>query len=554
LIRDTKTPGWLEIPALPTGRKYGVLVSAPGYGQKQNYNAVAEAEAGRMELDPFELKPANLKLAGQVLDDEDKPVAGVNVNLNGENQPTSHTRTDREGRFHFDHVCEGTARVNANSNRLFGNASAEGGDTNVVVHLGQQAAMINSGSATHKLKGTVTDADGKPDPGAQLAVFPAFNDLRWTKTAANGAFSLTWSLPPWQMQGGSALLVVRDVARNLGAAEELAEDATNLDVKLKPALTVFGVVKNPDDSPLAGAEVSVQVKAGNYYSPLNEHSAVTDAQGRYEIKCLPADAQYWVYASAKGHGKVSQQVSGDSGTNRQELSPFVVKLADHVLAGQVLDEKEKPVSGATVSLSGNDQPDGNVTTDSKGRFHFQVCEGQVRLFAYTPQGGGNAQANAEAGDTNVVLTLSSQQARIRRTPTRVPLKGSPLPDLTSLSIAADAAPARQAVLLCLFDAGQRSSRHVMHQLNEQAAALREQGVATLGVQAAVISDDILNDWKSGSPVAFPLGRMTEKSEKSKWVAAVPALPWMILTDASHQVVAEGFPLDELDAQIKKLAK
>ena len=53
---------------------------------------------------------------------------------------------------------------------------------------------------------------------------------------------------------------------------------------------------------------------------------------------------------------------------------------------------------------------------------------------------------------------------------------------------------------------------------------------------------------------FPLGRVTEKSEKTKWVLAVPALPWLILTDASHHVMAEGFALDELDAQIKKLAK
>ena len=48
-----------------------------------------------------------------------------------------------------------------------------------------------------------------------------------------------------------------------------------------------------------------------------------------------------------------------------------------------------------------------MTTDSKGRFHFQVCEGQVRFFAYSQSGGGNAQATADAGDTNIVMTLNS---------------------------------------------------------------------------------------------------------------------------------------------------
>jgi hypothetical protein len=76
----------------------------------------------------------------------------------------------------------------------------------------------------------------------------------------------------------------------------------------------------------------------------------------------------------------------------------------------------------------------------------------------------------------------------------------------------------------------------------------------LGVQAAVTSDEIFNGWKSASPVSFPVGRVTEKSAKTKWASEVAAFPWLILTDAGHKIVAEGFPLDDLDAQIQKLAK
>jgi protocatechuate 3,4-dioxygenase beta subunit len=554
LNRATNMPGRFEIPAIPPGRKYGVRVSAPGYGQKIVNDVAASAEAGRMELDPFELKPANLKLAGQVLDADDKPVAGGNVSLFGEGQPNANARTDREGRFRFDHVCEGSAQLQANSQNSYGNVSAEGGDTNVVLHLGQNS-MAAAGSTAHKLKGTVTDAEGKPVAGAQVEVFPSFNGSQWKKTATNGAFSLTWSLQPWQMQNsGVALLVARDTARNLAATEELPEETTNLDVKLKPALTVAGVVKNTDDSPLAGAEVGVWLKTGNMYNQLDDKMAASDAQGAYEIKCLPADGSYIVFASAKGHGRSQQQVPGDAETNRLELSPFVLKLADRVLAGQVLNENDKPVSGAYVNLNGEDQPNGNVTTDSKGRFHFKVCEGQIRLFANSSQGGGFGQATAEAGDTNVVLTLGSQPGMVRQAPARASLKGAPLPDLAGVNLAGDAAPAGQPVLLCLFDAGQRSSRHVVHQLDQQAAALRQQGVTVLGVQAVVTGGEIFNEWKSASPVSFPLGRAAEKSEKTKWATSVPALPWLILTDAHHRIVAEGFTLDELDAQLKNLPK
>jgi len=548
-LARTNTPGQFEIPALPPGRKYGVVVSAPGYGQKQIYDVAASADAIRQELDPFELKLANLKLAGQVLDADDKPVAGANVSLNGEGQPNGNVRTDRDGRFTFAHVCEGTAQLSANSRNSFGNISAEGGDTNVVLRLGQTYSS-SPGATTHKLKGVVTDAGGQPVTGAQVAVFPN-NGTRWFRTGPNGAYSLAWSLQPWQMQSGGALLVVRDKVRNLAATGELEEDTTNLDVNLKPALTVAGLVRNADGSPLAGAQVDVQIKVTDTaYDQLNEQVAAADAQGHYEIKCLPPDAQYLVFASAKGHGRSQQQVQGDSETNRVELSPFVLKPADRVLAGQVLNESDKPVSGVNVSLNGEDEPDGSTTTDSKGRFHFQVCEGQVRLFANSQ--GGFAQASAEAGDTNVVMTLSFQSGNVRQTARRAPLKGSSLPDLATVNLASDAAPASKPVLLCLFDAGQRPSRHVVHQLDEQAAALRQQGVTVLGVQAAVTSDETFNEWKSASPVSFPLGRVTEKSEKTKWALAVPALPWLILTDADHRVIAEGFALDELDAQIQKL--
>ena len=410
----------------------------------------------------------------------------------------------------------------------------------------------------------MTDPDGKPVAGAEVAVLPDFqsNEAHWRKTATNGAFSLSWSLQPWQSQsGGGALLVARDPARNLAASAELPETTSNLDLQLKPALTLNGLVKNADNSPLAGAQISVQIHAGAGYSPLNGPSATSDAHGRYQIKCLPPGESYFVAATAEGRGKGRLEVHGNVETNRVELSPLPLKVANRVLAGQVLNDKGKSVSGANVSINGDGQPDAFMTTDSKGRFHFLVCEGQVRLFANAQQVRGFAQTTAAAGDTNVVLTFGVQQVPRgvdlrgpRPRPAVVLLKGSPLPDLASVNLAGNAAPDGQAVRVCLFDAGQRASRQVMRQLNEQAGALRQQGVIVLGAQALVTSGEIFNQWRSSSPVSFPLGRVLEKSEKTKWVLAAPELPWLILADSHHSVVAEGFAFDELDAQIKKLAK
>jgi hypothetical protein len=396
--------------------------------------------------------------------------------------------------------------------------------------------------------------DGQPAVGARVAVYPNFNGTHWVKTGTNGEYSLTWSLQPWQMQNGGAHLVFLDKARNLAGTEELPEETTNLTVKLKPAVIFSGQVKSVDGPTLASAQMTLWIKMGNSYDYLDEQGATpVNAEGRFEIKCLPADGQYLVSASAKGYGKQQQNLSPEYETNRVELEPFILKHADLVIAGKILKDDDKPASGVNVNLNGDGQPDGNMTTDSKGQFHFQVCAGQIRLFAYSQSGNGNAQATVEAGDTNIVMTLSANPGSFRQAPARASLKGGPLPDLTSVNLTADAAPAGQPVLLCLFDAGQRPSRHVVNLLDQQAAALKQKNVAALAVQAIVTSDETFNGWKTASPVSLPVGRVTEKSTKTKWATAVTVLPWLILTDASHKVVAEGFSADELDAQIQKLA-
>ena len=460
--------------------------------------------------------------------------------------------TDRQGRFVFEHVCEGAAQLWANARNSYGNVSVEGGDTNAVLRLGSSYSSSPEAKA-HKLSGTVTDDGGQPAAGALVAVFPN-NGTRWVKTGSKGEFTLTWSLEPWQARSGNALLVLRDLAHDLAATEELQEETTNLSVKLKPALTVSGLAKNASDAPLTTAEIGLWLRVGNGSYTLNEQMSPVNAQGRYEIKCLPPDAQYTVYASAKGYGKSQQRLEPAAETNRMELAAFVLKPADRLLAGQVLNEQDKPVSGINIQVNGDGQPDGQLTTDSKGRFHFQVCEGRIHLFAYSPNGGGNTQATVEGGDTNIVMTLSSSPRGVRQPSSRASLKGSTLPDLKAVNLAADAVPAGQPVLLCLFDASQRPGRHIIHLLDQQVAALREKKIAVLGIQAAVISDENFNEWKGAGGVSFPVGRVIEKSGGAKWVSEVSALPWLILADTSHRVVAEGFSLDELDAQLQQLDK
>lgn len=552
LAAGTNTLGRFEIPALPPGRRYGVVVSASGYGQQSLHEPGTITEAVRHEFRPVELKPAKLKLAGQVLDADDQPVAEATVNLQGEGQPSGNTRTDREGRFQFERVCEGSARLFAHARNAFGNLTAQGGDTNVILKLGESAGVYSE-AKPHQVKGMVTDPDGKPVAGAQLTVFPSGRTAA-IKSAADGSFNLTWSLEPWQLQqGGNALLVVRDRAGNQATAEDLEEEATNLNIRLKPALTLVGRVEDPEGKPLAGAEVGVWLLAARTYSQVDEQLAATDVGGRFTIKTLPPGLQYNVFAKAKDRGRNQQQVDTDPDAKQVEVEPFALQLADQVLAGQVLDAKDRPVSGISVSLSGEGQPEGNVTTDKQGRFTFKVCEGNAQLFA-SDQSGGYANTSAESGDTNVVLQLVRGGSVVSEAPRRATLKGKPLPDLTPLGFAAGAAPAGKPVLVCVLDVEQRPSRRVARLLAEQHDALKQKGVTVLTVQATGMTADALKEWQSANPVPFPIGRVADKPEKANWAAAIESLPWLILTDKAGRVVAEGFEFEELAGQLEGVVK
>jgi hypothetical protein len=419
---------------------------------------------------------------------------------------------------------------------LSGNASAEGGDTNVVLRLA--ASNYGPGAKTGKLRGIVTDPEGKPVSGAQVAVFPSQSTR--TKTGPDGSFSLNWMMQSWQLQSGDEpRLVVRDLTRNLAAADNISEGLTNLDMQLEPALSVIGRVEGPDGNPLSDAQVGVSLLVSRTSSEVERTH--TDAQGNFAIKAMPLGLKYSVSATAKDHGRRQQEIDNSSLKKRIDLPPFVLALADKVLAGQVVDAQDKPVAGSNVSLSGRDQPSGSATTDTKGRFSFKVCEGSIRLYANGSSGSANI--TADAGDTNVVLQLS-RNAIYSRMPASFPR------NLKAFGLAADAAPAGKPLLVCLFDAEQPPSRRTARRLADRYDALQQKGIAVLAIQAGIIPAKTWQAWTNSNPLPFPLGRAAEKSVATKWVARVDSLPWLILRNARGAVVAEGFAFDELDAKLK----
>jgi len=131
------------------------------------------------------------------------------------------------------------------------------------------------------------------------------------------------------------------------------------------------------------------------------------------------------------------------------------------------------------------------------------------------------------------------------------LVGKPLPDLSEMKIDPALAQTKgQMILVCFFDMNQRPSRNCILQLAKQAGRLKEKGVTVTAVQASKVDENKLNEWVEKNNVPFPVGMIQDDEEETRFNWGVKSLPWLILTDSKHIVVAEGFATNELDEKMR----
>ena len=146
--------GRFEIKALPPGRQYTVNVSAKSFGQERRNVPASDTATNRLELEPFQLVRADQRIAGVVLDEDDKPVARASIYSYGDKQPNLNALTDAKGQFSMDKVCAGPIQLSANSrNGGYANVMAEGGDTNIVIQITSRRVVSRAEPPIARLKG-----------------------------------------------------------------------------------------------------------------------------------------------------------------------------------------------------------------------------------------------------------------------------------------------------------------------------------------------------------------------------------------------------------------
>ncbi|MHC4334367.1 MAG: hypothetical protein ACYSUV_11540 [Planctomycetota bacterium] len=131
--------------------------------------------------------------------------------------------------------------------------------------------------------------------------------------------------------------------------------------------------------------------------------------------------------------------------------------------------------------------------------------------------------------------------------------------------------------LCFWDVKQEGSQQVLLKLRERQEALAQKGVLLIAIEASGAQTDEVRSWAKKNELTFPLGAFYSRFEllwrawrartedvderkkkmvlsylvtdlKTLWTAE--KLPWLVLTDRNHAVVAEGFSLEELDERIQ----
>jgi protocatechuate 3,4-dioxygenase beta subunit len=411
--------GAFSLAAMPQGRNYTSYhgVTAKGYGTDDCRLKAEDTKTNHYEFPTFVLKRPDHKLAGQVFGLDGKPFAGANVRFSGEGQldrwPPPDAKTDSQGHFAFDKVCEGRVTVSANSGYIQGDVPAQGGDTNIVIRLGVSLETFGqSPSPLRIITGTVRDPSGAPSPAVAISLFPVQGSAIDSESGSAGHYEFNWQANPALRE--TNWLLARDLKRGLVALHQVDKSTTNLDLTLQEGLTISTTVQDITGQPITNATAKVTIWADPRRGYLlNPQPMSRNDRGQFLLNALPRGLRYYLHIESPGYSFANLQAEADdTRTNLLEMPPTLLALTNLALAGRVLSVLGAPASSVQVELM--DRFRGSLSdtlADEDGHFTFEglgpgpliVTVGRINRSPDPVWVGGSA--NVMAGDTNVVVQL-----------------------------------------------------------------------------------------------------------------------------------------------------
>ncbi len=405
-------------PTVNTWVGHQVVVAADGFKRAERTNLRLRNE--QEQVVDFELEKGEA-LRGKVVDAVSlQPVAGAIVAEGWE--PYHKSVATRE---------DGTYRlpdVDPSPNLMFAVRAPN--------YLPHQRQSDGSGTldfeldASIALEGRVLDLKDRPVAGARVYLHriqwapgfdPGNQNTQQTVTTsdATGVFRFAGVLP------GQVAVVAFHKAHapgEKGPIEIVSGGAPpqRVDVMLKTGLTVQGEVRDLQDRPIPGIQVSLQrgwqgqMMTGYQYLPnywwMENPVWYSDEKGKFTLSGAVAGKHY-LTAWDQTYGWAGTQVEGVEG---QRIDGVVISFAGAGISGVFQTAAGEPVPGVWVYANGpkNTQERNSRTTmtDSLGRFKLGgLKEGSYDISAWTTFGQAKPLQDIPAGTINVELRLETTQ-------------------------------------------------------------------------------------------------------------------------------------------------
>jgi hypothetical protein len=194
----TDAQGSFELKKVPAGN-HQIVIAFAGYAPR----VAGYGQFGADTLKQYTVQLAPLaRVSGIVRDQDGKPVAGANVRADGVVAvdgsgyiltERKEVKSDADGKFEMTGLPEGTLH-------FFTYANGFAPLDMLTRHKAPSEGLVLRVTATGTIKGRVVDAQGKPDPTAQISIYPEGGPKagKWSASGnldPNGAFSFN-SVPP----------------------------------------------------------------------------------------------------------------------------------------------------------------------------------------------------------------------------------------------------------------------------------------------------------------------------------------------------------------------
>lgn len=357
-----------------------------------------------------------LRMEGQVIDADDKPVAGATVVLSS--NPPRTTTTEEDGGFAFDGLVGRPYTLTARAVQgVAGPVTAKLTDKSDPIVL-----QLRPGG---RVTVTVQGEGGKPIDNATVEL-RATDVLRQTTKAGTTTFAPV-------IPGGYQLAAWAEGRARTLTWLQVGPGETTASVTLVAGARVSGRVIDEAGRPVAGARVTYHGASDwSQQADARLDGAQTDKAGAFAFAALPAGSFRFAASHPDFARGSSSLVTLDGHNEHRDVT--ITVTAGAVVRGIVIDQAKKPVGGARVRVGISSrrgmvfEPPRQAYSDSKGAFEIKGL-GRRELAAAAIHETGSSQTvdvdttQGDVSNVELVLDVTGTIAGIVVDPHGTPVEG-----------------------------------------------------------------------------------------------------------------------------------